>query len=207
MCKKINNPDLSNAKDFASYKELVAHCAANKTTTGLEPLPERIEATVLNAQRMKRIDKLLVVDERIQKELEKLKNKWNWIVLAEAWCGDGAQNIPVIAKIASLSPNIDLKIILRDEHPEFMENYLTNGSKSIPKLICFASDTQEEIGTWGPRPAAIQHNVVEFKKQNPEVDHDEFVKNLHTWYAKDNGKSMQEDFLKLIPEWIQAEKH
>src|ERR1035437_785574 len=104
MGNMIKEPELKNAKDFSTYKELVAQCAVNKTTTGSELLPERIEATILNAQRMKRIDKQLVVDSRIQKELEKLKNKWNWVVLAESWCGDGAQNIPVIAKIASLSP-------------------------------------------------------------------------------------------------------
>lgn len=201
----VKRPELKNARDYATYKELVAQCANTKTTTGSEHLPERIEATILNAQRMKRIDKQLAVDERIKKEVEKLKNKWSWIVLAESWCGDGAQNIPVIAKIASLFPNIDLKIILRDEHPELMDQYLTNGSKSIPKLICFDRETDEEIGTWGPRPTSIQQMVLEYKKQNPGVSHDEFVKNLHTWYAKDNGKSMQEDLLKLIPKWIASE--
>ena len=197
----IKEPELKNAKDFPSYMALVAQCAANKCTTGEDPLPERIEATILNAQRMKRIDKQVVIDETIAEEVKSLKDKWNWVVLAESWCGDGAQNIPVIAKIASLSPNIDLKIVLRDENPELMQNYLTNGSKSIPKLICFKEQTREEIGIWGPRPSAIQQMVVSYKKQNPDVPHDEFVKNLHTWYAKDNGQSIQSDLKKLIPEW------
>lgn len=197
----IKDYELKNAKDFAAYKELVSHCAVNRSTTGSEPLPERIEATVLNAQRMKRIDKQVVIDETIAEEVKNLQDKWTWVVLAESWCGDGAQNIPVIAKIASYSPNIDLKIVLRDENPELMEKYLTNGSKSIPKLICFKGQLEEEIGIWGPRPSGIQQMVLDYKKQNPNVPHDEFVKNLHTWYAKDNGQSIQSDLKKLIPEW------
>lgn len=193
---------VSKSFSYDDYKNLVIEYSEKNRTTGNEQLPERIEATKINAQRMKRIDKQVQVNENITSLIKKLNTKWEWIVIAESWCGDGAQNIPVIAKIASLSPdNIELKIILRDENPEIMEAYLTNGSRSIPKLICIHSETKEEIGTWGPRPAKIKEMVAEFKAQYPNVPHDEFVKNLHLWYAKDKGKSLQKDFEVLFYQW------
>lgn len=193
---------VSKSFSYDDYKNLVIEYSEKNRTTGNEQLPERIEATKINAQRMKRIDKQVQVNENITSLIKKLNTKWEWIVIAESWCGDGAQNIPVIAKIASLSPDkIELKLILRDENPEIMEAYLTNGSRSIPKLICIHSETKEEIGTWGPRPAKIKEMVAEFKAQYPNVPHDEFVKKLHLWYAKDRGESLQKDFEELLYQW------
>src|ERR1051326_1487788 len=116
---------LTRSFTYSSYRDLVAELAAKNSTTG-EPTPERIEATKLNAVRMKRIEKQVIVRKDLEELVKKIRSKWQWIVLAEAWCGDGAQNIPVIAKIASLNPNIELGIVLRDENPELMDRHLTN---------------------------------------------------------------------------------
>lgn len=151
---------------------------------------------------MKRLDKQIEVSPAVAEALKKNDSKWIWILIAESWCGDGAQNAPVIAKIAEASANIDLKVILRDDNPEIMDAFLTGGSRSIPKLICVNSETQEVIGNWGPRPHKIQQMVKEYKTQHPNASHDEFVKNLHLWYAKDKGESLQNDFAQLITRWI-----
>jgi hypothetical protein len=121
-----------------------------------------------------------------------------WVMIVESWCGDAAQNLPIIAKLASLNPYIELMIILRDENPDIMDLHLTNGSRSIPKLIILDPVFKSLLKEWGPRPAAIQKMVKEYKLANPEVTHDEFVKNLHLWYAKDKGLSLEQDLLSLL---------
>lgn len=192
---KLNNPLI-----YADFKELVITLAAKGSCTG-EKTQEHISATKINAQRIKRIDKQLMVSEPLKNELNKLKNNWTWIVLIESWCGDGAQNLPIINKIVENSSNIKLTIILRDENFEIMDGYLTNGSRAIPKLICYNTDTNKEIGSWGPRPKNIMEMVKEYKIQNPSAPHDEFVKNLHLWYAKDKGESLQSEFIDLLTVW------
>ena len=197
--------DFSRIKKDYSYQEyfdLVNYLSETNSTTGKDVTGERIEATKINAQRMKRIGKQFMVSDEIKNTLQNTKIKWKWIVLAEAWCGDGAQCIPVIAKISESSPGIELKIILRDENPEIMDAYLTNGGRAIPILICLNSETHEEIGTWGPRPEGIQQMVKDYKGKNPGVSHEEFVKNLHLWYAKDKGQSLENDFSNLLKQWI-----
>jgi hypothetical protein len=194
---------VQNSFSYKQYKDLVIEYAGRNATSGEEQLTERVAATKINAQRMIRIDKQVQISNELLELVEKLKIEWEWLVIAESWCGDGAQNIPIIAKIAASSPAISLKIILRDENPEIMDAYLTNGSRSIPKLICFNKETKREIGIWGPRPTGIQQKVKEYKMQNPNASHDEFVNNLHLWYAKDKGVSLQNEFKLLIAQWIQ----
>jgi hypothetical protein len=186
---------------YQEYKDLVLLCAAEKTTTGGLILPERVEATLLNAQRMKRIDKQFLVSPEVLMSLQQVHKNWIWLILVEAWCGDGAQNVPVLAGIESHSGYIQTYFLLRDEHPEIMETCLTNGSSAIPKLICIDAASGKELGTWGPRPKKIQEKVREYKTLNPNATHDEFVLELHGWYAQDKGNALQEEFSELIRTW------
>ncbi len=198
----INFPEIKNAYSYVDYRNLVIAYAEKSGTSGIDQLFDRIEATKLNAQRMKRIDKQIQLSDPLKKSIANMNKKMKFIVIAESWCGDGAQNIPIIAKIADSCPSIELKIIFRDENIEIMDAYLTNGARSIPKTIFIDSETNEELGAWGPRPAKIQEMVKEYKEQYPESTHDEFVRNLHLWYAKDKGESLQNDFEKILTQWI-----
>lgn len=117
-------------------------------------------------------------------------------MLTEAWCGDAAQNLPVIAKVAQLNPHITLTLLLRDEHPEIMDVYLTHGGKSIPKLIAVA-ENGTELFTWGPRPEALQE-LVEAYKANPDRPYAEFLEEVQRWYNADKTESVQRELVKRV---------
>jgi hypothetical protein len=186
--------------NFSEYNQFITELVNNGSCSG-EISEEHIQATKLNAHRIKRIYNQIEIDPKLEKEIRSLENDWEWIVLIESWCGDGSQNLPIIAKIASLSAKIKLTILLRDENPAIMQAQLTNGARAIPKLICFDSANKKEIGIWGPRPASIQEKVRKIKSEYPLLSHDEFGKNLHSWYALDKGSSIQTEFIDLINEW------
>jgi hypothetical protein len=84
---------IRNCSTYNQYKKLIADFATSSKTTG-ERTEERVHATRLNAQRIKRIDKQFVISEEIKKELKQLHTNWLWIILIETWCGDGAQIFP-----------------------------------------------------------------------------------------------------------------
>lgn len=186
---------------YNEYRKLVLDLAEKNETTGPEQSTERIHATKINAQRIRRIDKTIILNEELTFLIRSINRKWRWTVLVESWCGDGAQNVPIIAKIASLNENIELTFLLRDENLNIMDQYLTNGSRSIPILICTDISSGIIIGTWGPRPAQIAEMVKIFKEEKPTVPHDEFVQHLHLWYAKDKGLSLQQDLISKIHLW------
>lgn len=184
-----------NPYSYSEYKDLVVKLAEEKKCSG-EKTPERINATALNAQRMKRIDKQFELNADLMKVISLINKKYTWILIVESWCGDGAQCVPIIAKIAESNPNIELNLILRDENPTYMDNFLTNGARAIPKLIFMHNGNA--IGTWGPRPKAIQNMVTNYKLNNPNVSHEDFVTLLHLWYARDKTQSLQNEFKDLL---------
>ncbi len=198
VTKKI--PNINKSFSYNDYKKIVFELAEKKSSSS-ELTEERIGATLINAQRIKRIDKQCEINSELSNQIKSISEIHTWIVISESWCGDGAQCIPVIAKMAEQNSNIDLKLVFRDENIDLIDSFLTNGARAVPKLICINNNTNTVIGTWGPRPKSIQAMVSDFKKNNPDVTHDDFVKNLHLWYAKDKTNAIQEEFSEIIQEW------
>jgi thiol-disulfide isomerase/thioredoxin len=73
------------------------------------------------------------------------------LALSESWCGDCVENLPVIAKVASLYPFMDLLIFPRDINLDIMDEYLTDGKRTIPVFV-FYDESGEEIGRFVERP-------------------------------------------------------
>ena len=149
----------------------------------------------LNQHRSCRIEKNYEVADEVSKEINKIDESQVWMVITENWCGDSAQCLPYISGIASLNNNIDFRIILRDSHPEIMDLYLTNGTRSIPKLVAFDAEGNEKF-SWGPRPKQAQKLFDQWRAEG--VDKPELYEKLHSWYAKDKGKSIENEFHGLI---------
>ena len=182
---------------YEAYLALMDQVVAEKRTTGPNQSPELAEYTRLNQFRMHRLDKTVKLATDLEQLAPQITNPQTWYVLTEAWCGDAAQNIPVIAKVAALSPHIHLTMLmLRDEHPEIMDMYLTHGGKSIPKLIALDADGNE-LFTWGPRPAALQEIVWEYKK-NPTMPYSGFLEVVQRWYNTDKTESVQRELAALL---------
>jgi len=133
----------------------------------------------INAQRTKRILKTYNVSDELTDIILKMEKPQTWMVLTEDWCGDSAQNLPYIFKMSEQSANIKLQILLRDDYPEIIDQYLTNGGKSIPKLVSFDKEGNE-IFTWGPRPVEGQNLVNEWKESG--LSKEQFNPKLHLWY-------------------------
>jgi len=189
--------NITQSYNYEEYKKMIIKYAEEYTTSG-EQLKERVAATLINTQRMKRIDKQCIINYNLHTLISQINRKQKWLLISESWCGDSAQCVPVIAKMTELNKNIVLDIVFRDEHLNLMDNFLTNGSRSIPKLICIDEENESINFIWGPRPKFIQDRVSELKKNSPEITHDELVKNIHLWYAQDKTKSIQSEFIELL---------
>ncbi|MHC2993228.1 hypothetical protein OB13_17180 [Pontibacter sp. HJ8] len=198
--------DLISPLTYARYRTLVADLASLNQTTGEEQSEIRIEYTKLNLQRMKRVEKQFALNPILLQALQQPRPEWHWVVLVESWCGDGAQQLPALAAIADTIPSIELTVLLRDENPDWMDTCLTNGTRSIPKLICLDAETNERLFTWGPRPAAIQEQVVQYKAAHPEATAEEVGTQVHTLYARDKSQALQQDLLELVLRAIPASR-
>ena len=107
------------------------------------------------------------------------------LVIAEDWCGDASNTIPILAKWAAQTPGLELRVIKRDEHPAVMDRYLTDGGRAIP-IVIVLDGMDRELGHWGPRPAELQAWVVANRDEVPKED---LYPQVRRWYARDRGVS------------------
>lgn len=194
--KQILETALSKSTDYLTYRELVASLLSKGKSTGPVQSEALLHYSILNDKRMARLDKTIKLQDQTLEFLETYKQKVTWLVLSEGWCGDAAQVLPVLNKMAEANEGIELKIALRDENEDLMNRFLTNGGKSIPKLILL-NDSNEVIDSWGPRPSEATKMVNEYKSQHGALD-DEFKRDLQVWYNKNKGKNTQEDLIELL---------
>ncbi len=152
--------------------------------------------TQLNQKRTARILKSYRVSEEATKAMESIKTPQTWLIITEDWCGDSAQNIPFLFMMSLLNPNIDLKIIYRDENFDIIDKYLTNGGRAIPKVIGLDSDGNE-LFQWGPRPEVAKQLVTDWKESG--LTKEIFNEKLHLWYGRDRGKTFEKEFIELFP--------
>ncbi|WP_299398508.1 thioredoxin family protein [uncultured Gelidibacter sp.] len=188
---------INKSMSYAAYRSLMSELVENKSTTGLDKSENLVGYTALNEQRMKRWDKTLKVSAEDQVKISAFKEDVTWLVLTESWCGDAAHVIPVINKVAELNPNIDLKLVLRDENDELMQLFLTNGGKSIPKLIMIDNLSGEVLNTFGPRPTGATHLIEAYIKEHGGIT-EELKELLQGWYNKDKGQNTIADLLIVL---------
>jgi hypothetical protein len=124
-----------------------------------------------------------------------IRGRWRLLVLTEDWCGDGVNSIPVLARLAETVPQLDLRVLRRDEHPDLMDAHLTGESRSIPVVMILDHDYRE-VAWWGPRPGPLQDLFVRELKTLPK---EERARRFRAWYARDKGRTVLREIMARIP--------
>lgn len=207
--KYLDNTVLNAAMPYESYRKLIDDLLAENRTTSEAPgfnTPAMLEYSKLNVARMNRLDKTGKLGADTLEKLSQINQAQTWLVITEGWCGDAAQIVPILQKMAAANSNIQLRFILRDENPEVMAAFLTQGSRSIPKVIILDTETLEVLGDWGPRPSVAQAMVMAAKEEMENMTdkalkaqrYEELKTTLHSWYAQDKTRLTQQEFLDVL---------
>lgn len=195
--ENIIEKSLETAHSYEEYKALVLQLMKEGKSTGPVQNESRSNFTKINNQRMKRLDKQTRLSEEAVSLTGKVNKDFTWLVLTESWCGDAAQTLPVINKFSEVSDKIDLKVVLRDENDELMNQFLTDGNKSIPKLIVIENESKKVVSSWGPRSEKATRMIREYKEKHGKVD-DKIKKDLQVWYNQDKGKQIEKEIISLL---------
>ncbi len=190
---------LEKSMSFDEYVKLIDRLLLEGKTTGPVQSDAMFNYGRLNRQRMQRLEKTIVLEPETVFSIGSTDANLIWLVITEGWCGDAAQNIPLIEKMAAENTGIRTRYVLRDENPELMDRFLTNGARSIPKLVALDAGTLQVVGTWGPRPEAAQDRYRELKEQGKDKLF--VMEELQRWYNEDRGRSIQAEFRELAAQW------
>jgi hypothetical protein len=205
--KNIALSVIENAMTYQEYAQKVADLLEKgivSTAGTYEPTEEMLHYTHTNLQRMHHLDKSTQLTVETIEQLNAVKEKRIWLVLTEGWCGDAGQVVPVIEKMAAQNAKIEHRILLRDEHLDIMDAFLTNEGRSIPKLIVL-DEKGTVLASWGPRPQALQDIMVEQKakllalpKGERKAYFDIIKTEVQQWYNNDKTISIQKELLNAV---------
>jgi len=188
-----NQELINNAFTYSAYRQHLNHEMAQP------PKDENAEKmrphTQKNVTLMDQFDSAYQVTDHLKATLQAAPPAI-WLVLTEGWCGDAAFNVPMLAAIEKAMPEkVKLRLLLRDSNLELMDAHLTDGGRSIPKLIVL-SESLQELGTWGPRPASLQTLMKQWKDEGLTLK--ELIPKVHAWYNADATQSVQEELTTLV---------
>ena len=80
------------------------------------------------------------------------------LVIAEAWCPDVYRGVPVLVRIAEAC-GMDLRIVLRDENPDIMDEFLLNGKARAIPVAVFYTDDLRYLAHWTERPEVAHEEI------------------------------------------------
>lgn len=193
----INKESIGQWYSYQEYRAKIADLLLEGKSSGDEQSEALTHYSQLNVTRMNRLDKTIVISTEYTQQLQSLKGTYIWLVLAEGWCGDAAQILPVIHKMAMQSEAVELQVLFRDENEELMNRFLTNGSKGIPKLIILDKNTLEVLGDFGPRPKGAAQFMQDYKAEHGQIDETAKAE-LQLWYFHDKGLSIQKEIMEIM---------
>lgn len=190
------------AIDWQAYMQYTQRIVDGTLKPAMYQNEKTLKYTGTNLQRMQKTLNEMTIHQKLYNLLASLQEEWLWVVISEPWCGDASWGTPALYLLSTASENIEFKILLRDDNPDVMKQYTTNGSESIPKLICIRKKDFKELGYWGPRPEPLQQIVMAYKN-NPQGEFKEMVRALHQWYQDDQWNTTQDELTLLVKQWIQ----
>lgn len=190
--------------DYQTYLKICEHIITSETPPPPYNDALYLKYAKLNFSRMNRWHKTLQLDEDLVQEVKKINEPQKWIIIVEPWCGDAAPTLPFLVRLAEQNPLVQYDVQLRDQEPFLINAYLTNGTKSIPKLIV-QNQAGTDLFTYGPRSKAAQELVNEMKDAN--VEFDTLNTELQNWYNRDKGAGLQKELLqrfKALPQFCEV---
>ena len=150
----------------------------------------------LGLQRMNRTLKTFKIDEEQLNVLKSKNFNGKILIISEPWCGDASATVPAVTQFFEAA-DVEVKIFLKDSDTSLIEQFLTNGTQSIPKILIL-DENFEVKNVWGPRPQFGNELLKKFK-ENPETyPREEFYNDLQVYYAKNRGKDAITELLELL---------
>ncbi|WP_460764758.1 thioredoxin family protein [Niabella terrae] len=180
--------------DWQSYLDYTKEIISSTNPAAPYDNPDYLHYTLMNEKRMQRWLKANPITDETAAIIRSISTAQHWLVITEPWCGDAAHIVPILYLMSTLNEKIDFRLQLRDQDSE-IEQYLTNGTRSIPMLIV-RNATGQDIFHWGPRPKEGQEMYLALAAR--KADFEEVKTAIQHYYNKDKSLSTQREVAALL---------
>ena len=159
------------------------------------PFSNFLDGVEANAGLWRSLARRAEVTGDVVERVRALGQRWHLLVLAEDWCGDAVNTLPVLAKLADVADNLDLRILSRDANPDLMDSHRApNGARAVPVVIALDADFVER-GFWGSRPSPLKTWV---ESEGMSMPKEERYREIRRWYARDRGATTLDEIVGLL---------
>ena len=146
----LNNP-LSFDQYMSQWKDTNA-----LPLTGLDKIERRYRFySKYNLERQERVEQEWRPSPEFVKAVDSMAGPLSFFFITDDWCIDSAYSLPLLHWISSRRSDIRLQIGLKNDNLQVLDQYLTDGARSIPKLI-IENQAGETVAVWGPQPEEIR---------------------------------------------------
>ena len=177
--------------------ELTSEGVANLESrfAAAQSFPEYVRGAQKNAELWESLARRAHVPDAVVEEVRAIGGTWHLLALSEDWCGDAVNSLPVLARLAELAGNIDLRVLSRDANLDLMDAHLSpTGGRAIPVVMVLDADFVKR-GWWGSRPAELQAWIDDVGFAMPKDDR---YREVRKWYARNRGADVLEELVAVI---------
>ncbi len=175
--------------NFQEYSEMFDSILDAEKPTPPYDNADYFQYTKMNRSRMNRWLKQNPITAETKAILASINRKQQWVVITEPWCGDAAHIVPILYRMSQENDHIGFSLQLRDSGSE-IEQYLTNGTRSIPILIV-RDENGNDLFHWGPRPAAAKKVYEALKEKKAGFEETKIA--LQQVYNSDKSTGIQQE--------------
>ena len=105
---------------------------------------EYLDQMTMNKERLLAALKSITASPGNAQVLERRAGTRRILVITEDWCGAAIASLPYVIKLGEIAPQIEMRIFLRDENPDLMDQFLKDGRyRSIPVYVFFDEQMNE----------------------------------------------------------------
>lgn len=150
-----------------------------------------------NVELMKARFNDLMLNEQEEEELAAMQNEIHILVIGTDRCNDTAGNLPVLARMASLSSRVHLRVLDSDDNAKAHQNYRVNGKRKTP-VVLFLNKDNQELCRWVERPNAAYRTLHE--QAGSIDDRRDFLKSLYS-----DPEILRQSLSELMPLLIRSD--
>lgn len=121
--------------------------------------------------------------------------QWRILAVAEDWCGDSANTVPYLVRLAEQVPGLEIRIANSKDGRWLMERHRTPDGRAATPTIVLLDPEGEERGCFVERPAKLRDWVTENK---PKLSDEDFQKAKMAWYREDRGRETVREMVELL---------
>ena len=163
---------------------------------GLDPVQRRTRFySRYNMERQERVENLWAASKSFARAVMSVPGPSDWLFITDDWCVDSAYSLPLVRWGSQQRDDITLRILLKDDHMDIMDRFLTNGKRSIPKFVGLDPEGRD-LFNWGPQPTAIRD--IRQRLMDDGAEGRIVSSTTVDWYAEDGWLEVERELTRVL---------